>query len=302
MRAGIHHDKRLIFVDNTALQEFRTCPAKFQWRINRGLYEARLEMSGNEPPPVSAPLLFGGAMHTALDELYGAQSPKGAGQAFLDAFQPPPDDPKRTAIRGIEMLTEYWDTWGHVIDGYSGIVCETSFRAPMGQVIHPATGEPWDVVYSGLIDKIVTDPEGNTFCIDHKTSTMQTAALSRSYNMSNQFQGYMYGARHAPGLGFEIDHLVVDLLLLFPRNNKFERHTLSYDEERQADWKKDIFSTVRQILLADHDQQWARYGQQSCVTFHQLCQFYRLCNSPAWNVESEIESFYGENFWEAERT
>jgi len=259
-------------------------------------------MSGNEPPPTSAPLLYGSAMHTALDHLYGEQSTKEAGKAFLEAFQPPPDDPKRTPLRGIQMLTEYWEEWESIVDNYSNIICETSFRAPLGEVKHPITGEIWDVIYSGLIDKIVTGPDGNVFCIDHKTSTLQTAALAQSYNMSNQFQGYMYGARHAPGLGFPVDYLIIDLLLLHPKNNKFERHVLEYNEERQEDWRKDILATIRQILLADSDDVWSRYGQQSCVTFHQLCQFYRLCNSPTWNVQEQIDGFYGENFWEAERT
>jgi hypothetical protein len=301
MRAGIHHDKKLIFVDNTALQEFRTCPAKFKWRIDRGLFEAKLEMSG-EPPPTSAPLLFGASMHSALDHLYGDQSPRMAGEVFLEAFQPPPDDTKRTPIRGIEMLTEYWKRWSSIIESYTSVITETSFRAELGHVTHPITKDTWRIVYSGLVDKIVTQADGSVMCIDHKTSSLQTAALAKSYNLSNQFQGYIFGARNAPGLSVPVDGLIIDLLLLYPVNNKYERHVIDYDEDQQESWKRDIKGTVRQILMADHDSIWPRYGQQSCVTFHQLCQFYRICKSPDWNQENEIESFYGVNFWEAERT
>ena len=86
MKTGIYKDEHIIKVDNYALSEFRTCPRKFQHRIAQALVPGGISVSAESIKIPDSPLLFGIAVHKALDTLFMEEHLPSAVDAFLEAY------------------------------------------------------------------------------------------------------------------------------------------------------------------------------------------------------------------------
>ena len=102
MKTGINHTTKEIKLDNYSLSLFRECPRKYSNRIQQGLIP---QTTGGGMAPE---LLFGIAMHNAMDTLFAEQNVDLACARFLDSYQPVPEDIKRTPGRGISIIEDYW--------------------------------------------------------------------------------------------------------------------------------------------------------------------------------------------------
>lgn len=294
LETGIYPKEQLIVVDNTALETFRTCPMKYSLRIHQGLVVGKNPLGG--APPRSAALEFGGAIHKALDTLYLEESLEAAISVFYKQYTPPPQEKKRTLARGEAVLREYFDKWVDKISTYKAVMCELAFQHELGLAQTQKSGE-WKVIYGGLVDKIVRLPNGELWCIDHKTSTLQTEAIALSYEMSNQFQGYLWGAVAGTQLS-KVNGLYVDLLLIHPKNNDFMHHPIPYSENRMKQWKAGILHTAELVLKCWEDMQWPQFGQSACVQYHQLCAYYDICYADQPEQRESIKkSFFLHKPW-----
>tara|TARA_Y100000310_G_scaffold113824_3_gene112285 strand:+ start:23 stop:928 length:906 start_codon:yes stop_codon:yes gene_type:complete len=300
MKAGIHADRKELWLDNTALDEFRKCPASFNYRMNAGLVEVGDEFNARdpgEPRPIASPLLFGLAIHAALDVLYTV-GPGDAIDKFLEAYSPVPDDPKRTPDRGIKIITDYQEQWRIRNDSYDSVLCEMSYRAEIGKVTDQY-GDEWTVIYTGLVDKILWEEASKPpVVMDHKTTTWNTQAMAQSYELANQFKGYMLLARRN---GMQVPHLVLDLILIWPKNNEFQRYNIRMSDEQESDFIEQILHTCQMMLHCHHSTVWPEYGHSACTKFRSLCDYFHLCQAPK-NRRAGIKStFYEIDEWEALR-
>ena len=173
-KTGLNLEERKIFVDNTALDAFRKCPRKAQLRIQQGLNQVIMGEEGEELG-VAPALLFGSAIHAALDVIYIEDDLDKAIRIFLEHFQPVPADRRRTPTRGSRILEQYYDHWHNFLNTIEGVLPELTFRVELG-TLRTREGEPWTVVYTGIIDKIIK-LQGEWFIMDHKTSTNVIQAM-----------------------------------------------------------------------------------------------------------------------------
>lgn len=294
MIAGIHEDRREIWIDNTALQEFRSCPAKWQNRIHHGIVPARTEFTDTAPPK-NAPLFFGECIHKALDVLYLEQDVSKAISTFLDAYTPvPPDAKNRTPDRGVDLLTEYAKRWQVQSTRFDRVIAEVSYRAVLGE------SQGYKVIYTGLLDKLLWEEEAKyPRIMDHKSTSSMSQATATSYEMSNQFRGYLWLARQN---GFpESRECVVDLLLIWPVNTDFQRYTITMDDDEEARWKAEVLQTVSMIVSCYQANIWPRWGSVPCSLYNTVCPYFHVCTAPANRQDAIRSAFYTSSPWEAVR-
>src|SRR5262245_18987114 len=111
------------WLDNSKIETFKLCPQKYAYR-----YEEQLVPVDRKR---ESALMFGGAIHSALETIYrgtafnpadcplgpcsrcrGEQIPN-LSAVFLSQYRDDPEDPKeiRTVDRGLDLLAQYLGKW-----------------------------------------------------------------------------------------------------------------------------------------------------------------------------------------------
>ena len=299
MKAGIYPDERVIKIDNYALSEFRTCPRKFQHRIAQNLVPGGFMADPHSIKIPDAPLLFGIAIHKALDAMFMQESLEIAQEEFLEAYQPVPEDTKRTPGRGLRLLEAYWKRWHEDDNIYDTVTSELYFEFELGSM--PVYGESWTVVYGGLVDKILSvddlQDSPKLLCMDHKTSTWESQYLVPSFQLSNQFIGYVWATQQIPEYERCRD-FIVDVLLISPKNDSFFRSELNMSQEIIDEWKRGIIVTCRQILSMHKDEFYPMYGKDACTSWNRLCPYFDICGASHGFRDTVQNTQYSELVWD----
>ena len=144
MKAGIYPDERVIKVDNYALSEYRTCPRKFQHRIAESLVPGGFSLTPEQIKTPDSPLLFGIAIHQALDALFMMEDIDLAVATFLKAYQPVPEDTKRTPGRGVRLIENYAKRWQDEDNTLDTVQSELYFEFELGTVL--VRNEKWTIM------------------------------------------------------------------------------------------------------------------------------------------------------------
>tara|TARA_R100000664_G_scaffold1217_8_gene3252 strand:+ start:4089 stop:4976 length:888 start_codon:yes stop_codon:yes gene_type:complete len=291
MRTGIDNKNRVIKLDNYSLSLFRECPRKYFNRIESGLTP---ETSSKSLAPE---LLFGIAIHRAMDTLFNEQDLDLACERFLDAYQPVPEDTKRTPGRGVSIIEDYWERWSRENDRYELSVSEVKFEVNIGQV-PSIDGEPsYDVFYGGLIDKVLMRND-QVLLMDHKTSSWESTYLIPAYAQSQQFKGYVWAARKLNAAFASCTQLIVDVLLIKPKNNDFFRSEIICNEDDLEEWREGILQTIQMMLMCKHTNTWPQFGKESCTNWNRLCPYFELCDAKKFLRRGMQESLYTTDFWD----
>ena len=294
MKAGIYPDERVIKVDNYALGEFRTCPRKFQHRIEQNLVPGGFMADPHSVKIPDAPLLFGIAIHKALDAMFMQESLEIAQEEFLEAYQPVPEDARRTPGRGLRLLEAYWKRWRDDDKAYDTVTSELYFEFELGSM--PVYGESWTVVYGGLVDKIL-DLDGKLLCMDNKTSTWESQYLVPSFQLSNQFIGYVWATQQIPQYE-SCNDFIVDVLLISPKNDSFFRSELNMSQEIIDEWKRGIIVTCQQILSMHKDKFFPMYGKDACTSWNRLCPYFDICGASHGFRDTVQNTQYSKLVWD----
>jgi hypothetical protein len=174
---------------------FKKCRRRWAWQSHL--------RSNLQPTRSAGPLWFGSGVHYALEDFHGENHyghPWTAFKAFVKAskaYRPNslPADYKELAILGRGMLCYYADSWLKGRDPlrtfvYNGIPqLEVNFRIP---IPYDATKWGYDaVVYSGTIDRIVIDDNGNLWVMEYKTAK---AIQTHHYEADPQVTTYLWAA------------------------------------------------------------------------------------------------------------
>jgi len=278
MKAGIYPDEHIIKIDNYALSEFRTCPRKFQHRIVESLVPGGFTKSPDQIKTPDAPLLFGIAIHQALDSLFMQENLPLAIDVFLEAYQPVPEDKKRTPGRGVRLIENYAKQWQTQDKVYDTVQSELYFEFELDIIVTKLDSAPlWKIIYGGLIDKILLHDD-NIICMDHKTSTWESQYLVPSHQLSNQFIGYVWATQQIPEYT-SCENFIADILLISPKNDSFYRSELNINTNVINEWKQGITTTCNQIIQLYYADFFPMYGKDACTSWNRLCPYFDICGA-----------------------
>lgn len=198
----------LLILDNSNLESFTTCNRSAEYKL----------VYSREAHARNAALVFGGAIHEALESLYTGADEATQNQKLVDFFaqNPAPPDEFRTVGNALEVMRLYRQhasidpdyvseqplfEWHEETQTKRPIV-ERAFELPLGVLDVDAKLQlpSWDrphhitqihVAYSGRIDRVLHCNNANRV-MDHKTGTVIEPL---EYLLASQTIGYVWAGR-----------------------------------------------------------------------------------------------------------
>lgn len=288
-----------LFIDNSTLEVFTTCPRQAQYYVCQ-----KKEKAGDR-----AALKFGGIVHKILEARYlgpggfitpdTTQCMVACAEREFGSYTPPLEDFRNygTALNLIEAYNTFYPSEPFTVlkspEGKPFI--EVPFACPLGEVEvnslltirHPDGSIKQEnvgtvrIMWQGRIDMIV-EYEGRTYIFDHKTTSMLGPTYFREFEMSSQFRGYTWAAQHllnTPIAGAIINAIGVRRPTKSGKSLEFERKTVTASPEVLAEWQLDtlhIITDFIEMVRRQHMPQHTRW----CVGKYGLCQFFDVCTLP----------------------
>jgi RecB family exonuclease len=286
------------WLDSSKIETFLLCPRKYAYRFEEHLVPIDRKRD--------SALMFGGAMHRALESLYkgtgfdkvpcplceeGCLRCKGnmiprLSAVFLANYTDDPEDPKeiRTVDRGLELLQGYLGKWR---------------REPFKvlKVEQPLDLEFESFHYIGRMDLIV-DYEGTIMVVDHKTTTRFGMVFDAGFKLSGQFTGYMKGASRI--IGQPIHAGMANALRITTKidDQSFARIFTHRTPEEFDVWQHEVRFVGRQIREMQHDGFFPKAAPFACGAYNRICEYYPLCIASAQTRETLKQSAYERVPWE----
>lgn len=273
------------------LSQFQTCPANYFLRIQQGWVPRRK----------SAALGFGGAAHEGLAAWYKTGE-LGKALAAIDAAwdNAMPIDDWRTKAKCVTVMIEYTkqypaETFTPIL-GPSGPMIEVPFVLDTGMFLdcpncgHPADkgdgvlipgntdtcaecGEPLEQIeYGGIFDGLV-DFSGQTYVLEHKTTSMMGGGYFDQFKPNNQVSGYIWGASCLSGR--RVQGAIINAIGVYKvGKTKFERSITSRNVTDLDEWLKYVRYWCNRIKEAERTGVWAM-NTQAC-TLYGKCSFHSV--------------------------
>jgi len=260
--------------DNYAISNFRDCPRKFYYRIERQLVKVGSKALAPE---------FGTALHIALETYYANNMTEASKeQSLLDfvgyygpiyvASNGAEIDDKRTPEKGLDLLLRYYSHYG--IEPFEPIATE------VGGVIELRR----DLLYTTRIDLAAQwlSPPG-VYGFDHKSTSVMDGIMVKP---NNQFTGYISTLMetYENVLGFQMN-----LIGVFKTDKQKDRYTGKMEpreifqristtrtSKEIAMWKCEILQTVDLIDSCRDMGVWPRWDK--CQPYRNArCPYHDLC-------------------------
>ena len=168
--------------DNSTIDCFQTCRRKYYWRHVRHLTTRTKSQA----------LVFGGAIHDALDVFYChfPDQTKGLKEAltvFGATYKDREGDELRTKENGMKMLIHYSDVYKN---------------EPFTPVGKPEAGFVFslapNLLYGGRLD-LPIDWDGALWILEHKTTSRLSSNFFRQFDLDKQLTGYTIGMEEYTG-------------------------------------------------------------------------------------------------------
>jgi hypoxanthine-guanine phosphoribosyltransferase len=176
-------------------------------------------------------MLFGTAIHGALDEYFKSRTLAKAVEAFdANWTHDDPEDPVRTRVLGHKLLKKYHEKYE--TDGIEVVRFED--RKVVEFPIAPG------VLFVGKLDKIVRW-DRMTLVMEHKTS--KYIMLNR-YNPNLQISGYVWLAKQ---LGHKIAGALVDVIQTAATKQELFRDLQTRSEEHDVEFVTTITKVAKRI-------------------------------------------------------
>ncbi len=303
-------------INSSSLSLIQTCARKSFYLLHQGL-KAK---SG------SPPLIFGSAIHKALEVFYnqprgdrdippdftdhasllahGHEAPTkhflyDAVNAFIKEAEPLrmlPDTDKRSLSSGIWVLGHYFRTYiNDVYEIYSdeqGPVTERTFSVPLIEE------SGLKIELFGTIDLVLRNSvTGEALVCDHKTTSMLGQEFFNRLRPNHQYTGYIFGGRHCLGLdtnNFLVNAIEVKARPLTARGGppKFTRQITIRDEQDIAEFKDTVLWAVKSYLTWQGQNVWP-LGEVNACAMYGGCSFLDVCSAPSSLRNNILESKYG---------
>lgn len=211
----------VLYVDNTILSAFETCPAKAS--ISYGLDRRRIDSD-------NANLEVGRAIHKVLEYYYqGVTLEDCLGQLeieYKDWANKHIFDNKRLSYENIELVFKSWaqknpqDKLPFRVEPEN---IEIAFGVPLN--------DDGSIVFTGRIDMLAHARYGNSlFAVDHKTTGQVDHRKKKEYSMSSQMTGYLWAMQQ---LGHDIAGIYINIVhtgIVPTSNRKCATHKTLYEE------------------------------------------------------------------------
>jgi len=270
-----------LFIDNSSMNSYFQCP-------RMGAYSYSLKRKPASPSPA---LIFGGAIHEALEVRYRTHHDKkmideAVTDDMIAAFSDYYDEHAteldvseyRNLSYGISTILEYCtknryeQPNTHYLNGEPCV--EIPFALPVGQfdindtiwVTDPDlnNGDPTTrhvgtitIWLTGKIDMIVRK-HGGLWLLDHKTSSMGGAGFTEEFQTSTQFKGYAWAAEQL--LGQHVLGVIINALICRkPKrdgsiNFEFYKESIPLAREHVSEWRNTFLTAVSTFITQHIDQ------------------------------------------------
>lgn len=280
-------------IDNTALQSYMECPRKYLYsmvlhRRKKGLTKPALAYGTTWHAMMEAHYKTGGNHDAVLRAAYMSWQPHDN-----------PDD-HRTIERALSAYEAF-------LKHYGDHETETRHHGktvgfPENPIIEAPTELWWPGAlhpYTGKIDRVFENA-GLYYVEDHKTSSALGPYYFRQFDPSNQMMGYAWLAQKLTGL--PIAGVRINAHAVLKRENKFERQTVMFSQQRLQEWAENLNMWVARIeesmrlfnltKVTPADEQRDRliafpHNFNACAGKYGACSYVDVCTMPP-NVRQRV--------------
>ncbi len=312
-------DQTIVHINTSSLSLILTCMRKSFYSLHEKW----------RPKSLSPPLVFGSAIHKALEVFYSysgseRQLPRNFEEycellaegnptpeshflydaicAFVKEAAPLrmlPASDSRSIASGVWTLTHYFKTYLH--DNYvihrdaQGPITERFFSIPF----HKEPG--LTVQLFGTIDfALRNEVTGEILIGDHKTSSRMGSEFFNRIKPNHQYTAYVLGAQQA--LGIPSEHFLVNGIQVKAKPvtarggpPTFTRQITRRTEQDIAEFRATLLGAVRNYLAALEDDVWPLGHVDSCANYGG-CPYLDVCSAPNELRANILESkFMGAN-------
>jgi len=243
----------------------------------------------------SSALIFGTAIHAALDVFYraspGSRNIADVHAAFDAAAKnlDVPENDKRSRENGHKILSKYFevyanDPWVTYHDSQGPFV-ERSFELPFS--LAPYNGLPFDVWLHGQIDAIMQNTEtGEIVVVDHKTTSTVSDLMNR-VNPNTQFSIYAWAANE---LGIPASRVMVNAIQVAKTKCDLMRVFTTRGEAEFGEMMDTVAGAAKFFWEATTSKRFPM-NTSSCSNYGG-CQYLEICSTPVSQRENLIKSIY----------
>jgi len=254
--------------DNSTISCFQTCRRKYYYQYVRHL----------RPKVKGTALLFGSAVHDALDVYYkNADREQGAVLAiakFKEVYSTPEGDFLRTVENGVKLLTHYFLKYKHEPFTVVGKP-EEGFVFPIGSIL-----------YGGRLD-LPVEWDGQLWIMEHKTTSRLTSSYFNQYELDKQPTGYIialeeFAGRKCSGCIINVLEPWKEVKRVTAKTKQpgdhFLRKPLTRSEELKDRFRYNVQAIVRDIKWCEeHDEYQEAEKKEACFYYNRNCPFMQLC-------------------------
>lgn len=229
-------------VDNFALTNFQTCPAKYDLRIRQGWTTRRR----------SSALGFGGAFHEGIAAWYKTRDLAAALTAIATKWDDTVSvDDYRTKEKCIQVMIDYVKHYPQesfsVVGAPEHPMIEVPFCLDTGLVCDD--GEP--IEYGGIFDGLV-DFNGQLWVFEHKTTSQLGSYYFDQFKPNNQVTGYIWAAEKLSGR--KVSGAIINAIGAYKTGaTKFERGMTARHAQDLIEWAENVRVVCNQIKRAEKE-------------------------------------------------
>lgn len=279
-------DGDTLFIDNSSLEHFTTCPRQALYSLVR-----RLKPAGERTA-----LNFGGIVHKILEARYRACTALHAqtqevtkvmlatAEREYQAWTPPEDD-YRTLSCAVELIRRYEEYYPfeqfEVVRGSDGTpLIEVPFAIPLGTIDLKNENKQVKIVWQGRIDlAYISANGGGLYVMDHKTTSVMGPSYFSGFTIAHQMYGYAWATEQM--CGQTVSAVVINALgIRKPTRTgnafEFKREVIPIQRGLLDEWKRDTLYIVadfvemcRRGYLPKHTV-WCA-GKFGMCPYHKVC-------------------------------
>lgn len=270
--------KGLICLDNSTFQKL-ACPRQF-------IYAGVLKQVPNTS---RSPLVYGGAVHKALETYYleGSNSKQDYINDLIDKvvaeYRIELDlccDPKRNSQTLNAFLHSYF-SWVRAFGEYlepitlpdGKLAVEVSFSLPLCELLLPLYGKV-TVMWEGRLDLIARDKRtGRVGVWDHKTTSMLGDTFIDQFTRSTQFSGYLWAGQQLSNIP-DLDEVGINALCQ-KKENEFKHFIFRRPNWNSNEFIEGVHNTLMQFFTCH-----SHCNRAACTHKYGKCEFFDLCEMP----------------------
>ena len=282
-----------LWVDNTAITDFKSCKKKSEWATFFKL----------EPNPGSVHLHAGKAFARGLEVarkafyVEGLDEELAVGQGLMALWKEygdyeTPEDSYKSWLGMTHAFIHYMTEWKMGEDYITPLpigdkkAIEFSFAIPI-EVNHPETGDP--ILLSGRAD-MFAEYQNSAWVEDDKTTKGIGPQWANQWPLRGQFMGYTWAGRE---YGHKLKGAIVRAVSVQKTQNKVAEAIIPISDSLLDKWYTSLIFTVKEMIRAWENKEFPHDFGHACSGFGG-CDYAQLCLK---NDPSKWLMYYKERTW-----